>query len=76
MSLFRESCQKLGMNAGSDSSAATQIHGLEQLAYGHIANAVEIAENIPDLTTESFAALLKQEIDATNGRVARPIGFM
>jgi len=75
-SLFRKSCRKLGLNAGEGLSSSSQIHGLDQLAYGHITNAVEIAENIPDLTVESFAALLEQEIEATNGRVARPIGFM
>ena len=74
--LFRESCRKLGLEAGSDFSLFSQLRGLEQLAYGHIANAVEIAENITDMTPESFAKLLQQEVESTNGPVARPIGFL
>ena len=76
LNLFKSSCQKLGLNAGNDSALHPPMGGWEQLAYGHFTNAVEIAENLNDLTLEGFAKLLEQEIVSTNGPVARPIGFL
>ncbi len=75
VSLFRDSCEKLGVKLEGDSHCSRKIRGLEQLAYGHIANAMEIAQNMSNVTPVIFAELLEQEVESTNGPVARPIGF-
>jgi transitional endoplasmic reticulum ATPase len=74
--LFTESCKKLGLDIEADTQPAQYLRGIEQLAYGHYANATEIAQNMQDVTLHGFAALLEQEVESTNGRVARPIGFL
>ena len=76
LNLFKKSCQKLGLSAGDDSALHPRMSGWGQLAYGHFTNAVEIAENLNDLTLEGFAKLLEQEIASTNGSISRPIGFL
>ena len=68
--------KQLGLVAGHEFRTGHWVHGLDGLAYGHIANAAEIAVNIQDLSLDSFAVLLKQEIEVTNGIPANPIGFV
>jgi transitional endoplasmic reticulum ATPase len=74
--LFAESCRKLGLTSASDIDPSDYLLGIDQLAYGHFANAVEIATNMHAVTLEGFAGLLREEVESTNGRVARPIGFL
>ena len=74
--LFRDFCKQLGLIDGRGFRPARWIPGLDGLAYGHIANAAEIATNLEDVTVDSFAMLLRQELEATNGKIANPVGFV
>lgn len=75
INLFKECCKKLKLDSEFSTSAISQLHSTEQLAYGHFANAVEIAEYVPDLTVNTFVESLMQELESTNGTIARNIGF-
>jgi SpoVK/Ycf46/Vps4 family AAA+-type ATPase len=73
--LFREACKRLGLVDGRGFRAEKWVRSLDALAYGHVANAEEIAVHDPDLTVNRFAQLLREEIETTNGPSKRQIGF-
>ncbi|MFC1719916.1 AAA family ATPase [Pseudomonadota bacterium] len=50
--------------------------GLEGMTFGHIKNATEVAEFMSEASIEKFVALLKKEVESTNGRHQKPIGFI
>jgi AAA+ superfamily predicted ATPase len=73
--LFAESCRRLGLRKKRGIDAGHWVRAMEGLAYGHFANAAQVAQHLPELTPERFAGLLEQEMEATDGRKRRPIGF-
>ena len=74
--LFREFCKQLRLVDDRGFKPERWVRGMNSLAYGHIANAAKVAMNMKGLTLEGFVGLLQQEIEATNGPLNRPIGFV
>lgn len=73
--LFNDSIRKLGLPNSTHHFASTELYATEHLAYGHFANALEVAEYAPNLTMNTFVELLIQELESTNGSTTKRIGF-
>lgn len=74
--LLKEACCRLGIEIKRGQHLGVVAKRLDRLSYGHVANALEVAEHQPGITLEDFSELLLGEIEATSGRQSRPIGFM